>query len=427
MPSDLLLCSSAAGAAACAARLSRRQLLAWGGSFVAASLLAACQAPPVAQGSTPAPTPVLAPVQPAETLPAAALPTVTPATPLAAKLGQMIMVGFRGLSIAADAPIVADIVKRNVGSVVLFSYDVALASWERNIAAPAQAAQLTAELQALAPAPPLLIAADQEGGMVARLSERFGFPATVSAQALGERGDPAYTYAQAESMAKTLAAAGVNHNLAPVVDVNTNPLNPVIGGLGRSFSSDPAVVVEQARAFIQAHHAHGVTTTLKHFPGHGSSQADSHLGLVDVSATWQPLELEPYRALIGEGLADAVMTAHVFNAQLDATWPATLSRAVITGLLREELGYDGVVITDDMNMGAITAQYGFEQAAVLAVQAGADMLAYGNNLVYDPAVAQRAIAALLAAVEHGELSEARIDESYRRITALKQRHSLSKP
>jgi beta-N-acetylhexosaminidase len=350
-----------------------------------------------------------------------AIGTPLPASSLAARLGQMIMVGFRGLSVTADAPIVADIVKRNVGSVVLFSYDVALQSPVRNIESPAQTAQLTANLAALA-AKPLLVAADQEGGMVARLNEQHRFPPSVSAQALGERNDPAYTYAQAESMARTLAAAGVNHNLAPVVDVNTNPANPVIGSLRRSFSADPAVVVEQARAFIEAHHAQGVTTTLKHFPGHGSSQADSHLGLVDVSATWQPLELGPYRALIGEGLTDAIMTAHVFNSQLDADYPATLSKSVITGLLREELGYDGVVITDDMNMGAITAQYGFEQAAVLAVQAGADILAYGNNLIYDPAVAERSIAALLAAVERGELSEERIDESYRRVMALKGRY-----
>ena len=330
----------------------------------------------------------------------------------------MIMAGFRGLAAAGDAPIVADIVKRHLGAVVLFTYDVALMSGERNIQSPAQVAQLTRGLQEFAPTP-LLIAADQEGGMVARLNEQHGFPPTVSAQELGERGDAAYTYAQAETMAKTLAAAGVNHNLAPVVDVNTNPDNPVIGSLGRSFGADPAVVIEQAHAFIQAHHAQGVTTTLKHFPGHGSSQADSHLGLVDVSATWHPLELEPYRALIDAGLADSVMTAHVFNAQLDPDYPATLSKAVITGILREQLGYDGVVITDDMNMGAITTQYGFEQAAVLAVGAGADVLAYGNNLIYDPNSAERAIGALLAAVERGELSEARIDESYRRILRLK--------
>ena len=264
-------------------------------------------------------------------------------------------------------------------------------------------------------------AADQEGGKVARLNETHGFPPTISAQELGERNDPAFTYAQAEIMAKTLAAAGINHNLAPVVDINSNPANPVIGALGRSFSADPAVVIAQARAFIEAHHAQGVTTTLKHFPGHGSSQADSHLGLVDVSATWQRDELEPYRVLIGEGIVDTVMTAHVFNTQLDPTYPATLSPATITGILRDELGFDGVVITDDMNMQAITGQYGFEQAAVLAVQAGADLLAYGNNLNYDPDVAQRAIAALAAAVQQGQLTEDRIAQSHHRILALKQK------
>jgi beta-N-acetylhexosaminidase len=193
----------------------------------------------------------------------------------------------------------------------------------------------------------------------------------------------------------------------------------VIGALGRSFSADPAVVTAQAHAFIAAHHAHGVTTTLKHFPGHGSSQADSHLGLVDVSATWQRSELDPYRTLIAAGIVDAVMTAHVFNTRLDPTYPATLSQATITGLLRDELGFDGVVITDDMNMQAITSQYGFEQAAVLAVQAGADLLAYGNNLVYDPQVAQRAISALAAAVTRSELTKERIDGSYQRLLRLK--------
>jgi beta-N-acetylhexosaminidase len=395
---------------------------------LATGLLAACQGPETPAAPAPTPIPTTPPAAAAISTPllTPTQPSLPSAPSLAAKLGQMIMVGFRGLSVTANAPIVADIVKRGAGSVVLFSYDVALLSAVRNVQSPAQVAQLTADLQALAAAP-LLIAADQEGGMVARLNEQHGFPATVSAQTLGERNDPAYTCAQAESMARTLAAAGVNHNLAPVVDVNTNPANPVIGGLSRSFSADPTIVIEQARVFIQAHHAQGVTTTLKHFPGHGSSQADSHLGLVDISAAWQPLELEPYRALIGAGLADAIMTAHVFNTQLDPIYPATLSKAVITGILREELGYDGVVITDDMNMGAITAQHGFEQAAVMAIGAGADILAYGNNLVYDPDVAGRAIAALLAAVERGELSEERIDESYRRITALKSRHSLSEP
>jgi beta-N-acetylhexosaminidase len=338
-------------------------------------------------------------------------------------LAQMILVGFRGTTVRADAPIVADISERGVGSIVLFDYDVALQSPVRNVESPEQVAKLTADLQLLAQdqaaQTPLLIAADQEGGQVARLDETHGFPPTLSAQELGARNDPTFTYAQAEAIAKALAVAGINHNLAPVVDLNSNPSNPIIGTFGRSFSADPGVVTAQARAFIAAHHAHRVTTTLKHFPGHGSSEADSHLGLVDVSATWQRNELDPYRTLVQEGIVDSIMTAHVFNSQLDPTYPATLSKATITGIVREELGYDGVVITDDMNMQAITSQYGFEQAAVLAVQAGADLLAYGNNLIYDPDVAQRAIEALVVAVEHGKLTEERIQQSYRRVLALK--------
>lgn len=415
---------------------SRRELLVRGGSgLIAAGLLAGCQSAVAPAAETPTVPPAASPTAAAEAT-AESASAIKPAPFLAAQpaaptlgqmLAQMVMVGFRGTNLASAAPIVADISQRGVGSVVLFSYDVALQSSTRNVESPEQLAELTAGLQALTQSPqttavlPLLIAADQEGGKVARLNEKHGFPPTISAQELGEHNDPAFTYAQAEIMAKTLAAAGINHNLAPVVDINSNPANPVIGALGRSFSADPAVVIAQARAFIEAHHAHDVTTTLKHFPGHGSSQADSHLGLVDVSATWQRDELEPYRVLIDEGIVDTVMTAHVFNTQLDPTYPATLSKATITGILRDELGFDGVVITDDMNMQAITGQYGFEQAAVLAVQAGADLLAYGNNLNYDPDVAQRAIAAIEAAVQQGQLTEERIAQSYRRILTLKQK------
>ena len=406
-----------------------------GGGLLAAGLIAGCQGAAPRAAKSPTEPPTLSPTAPATPTPAPAA-AIKPAPFLAAPaapsleqmLAQMVMAGFRGTTLASAAPIVADISQRGVGAVVLFSYDVGLQSPTRNVESPTQLAKLTADLQALTQDPnssavhtPLLIAADQEGGLVARLNEKHGFPPTISAQEMGEHNDPAFTYSRAEIMAKTLAAAGINHNLAPVVDINSNPANPVIGALGRSFSADPDVVIAQARAFIAAHRAHDVTTTLKHFPGHGSSQADSHLGLVDVSATWQRDELEPYRVLIGEGIVDTVMTAHVFNTQLDPTYPATLSQATITGILRDELGFDGVVITDDMNMQAITSQYGFEQAAVLAIQAGADLLAYGNNLVYDPDVAQRAIAALSAAVQQGQLTEERIAQSYQRMLVLKEK------
>jgi len=404
---------------------TRRQVLV-AGSTLTAGLLVGCQSAAPKSTVVETVTPAVTESGVAATTP---LPTPTPMperapieelADLRRKLAQMVLVGFRGLMLDADNPIVADVRDRDIGGVVLFSYDVALQRWERNIESPAQAASLNASLQALA-ATPLMIAVDQEGGRVARLSQRFGFPPTHSAQELGERNDPAFTYVTAAEMARTLQAAGANHNFAPVVDLNTNPENPVIGAIERSFSADPAVVVEQAAVFIRAHRDHAITTTLKHFPGHGSSTTDSHDGFVDVTATWQPVELEPYRQLIAQGLVDSVMTAHVFNAQLDPDAVATLSKPIITGLLREELGFDGVIFSDDMQMGAIADNYGFEDAIVRTVEAGVDVIAIGNNLVFDPEITAKTIDILAAAVAAGRLSEQRIDESVRRIMALKQK------
>jgi beta-N-acetylhexosaminidase len=222
-------------------------------------------------------------------------------------------------------------------------------------------------------------------------------------------------------MAQVLKTHGVNLNIAPVVDLNTNPSNPIIGDLERSFSADPDVVTRHAMAFIEAHHDAGVLCSLKHFPGHGSSTADSHLGFVDVTDTWTDAELIPYRNLIDADRADTVMTAHVFNAKLDPDVPATLSKRVITGILRERLGFDGVIITDDMLMGAIANYYDFARSLEAAIDAGADILAIANNSIYDPDIADKAHRAVRSAVEAGRISESRIDESYRRIAALKAR------
>ncbi len=175
----------------------------------------------------------------------------------------------------------------------------------------------------------------------------------------------------------------------PVVDVATNPDNPVIAGLGRSFSADPAIVAAQAGAYIDGHHAKGIKCTIKHFPGHGSSQGDTHLGFVDVTDTWSEDELIPYRDLLGQGKVDAVMTAHIFNAHLDPELPATLSPAVVTGLLREQLGYDGVVISDDMQMRAITDLFKMEKAFELAILAGIDIVAVTNEITNAGPVADR--------------------------------------
>ena len=341
------------------------------------------------------------------------------------KIGQMLLVGFRGLAVDGGHPIVRDIRERHLGGVVLFDYDVPTGSPVRNIESPEQVRTLIASLQSHA-AIPLLVAVDQEGGRVCRLKEKFGFPPTVSAEYLGRLNDPSVTCRYASAMAKTLAEAGINLNLAPVVDLNVNPDNPVIGKLERSFSADPGIVTENARAFIRAHHDQRVLCTLKHFPGHGSSTGDSHLGMVDVTDTWSPMELEPYRALVEEGMADAVMTAHVFNARLDPGYPATLSRSTVTGLLRQEMGYEGPVLSDDMQMKALSEQYGFETAVEKAVAAGVDILVIANNSVYEENAVARTVAVIRNLVRDGKIGEDRIDRSYERIRGLKNRMKNSR-
>jgi beta-N-acetylhexosaminidase len=339
---------------------------------------------------------------------------------LDAKIGQMILVGFRGLELTSTSPVVKDIRERNLGGVVLFDYDVPTASSLRNIESPQQVKALTDVLQRTA-SPRLFISIDQEGGEVARLKEQAGFPASVSQQYLGSLNQLDTTLQFAETTAKTLAQLGINLNLAPVVDLNLNPDNPVMGRRERSFSADPAIVTSHARQVIGAHHRYGVLTTLKHFPGHGSSRTDSHVGFVDVTNTWSHIELEPYAEIIRAGECDAVMTAHIFNAKLDPTLPATLSKPILSGILRNELHYDGVIISDDMQMKAISAQYGFEAAIQFALDAGVDILTFANNLNYDENITACAIRVIQQLVEDKKISPDQIDESYQRIRRLKAR------
>ena len=386
----------------------------------AAALPTADRALPTLVPSTPLPPTALPPTPSATPSPSSTTDS-TPAAgiPLEVKIGQMLLVGFRGLAVDQMHPIVADIRDRHLGGVVLFDFDAPSWSGVRNVESPEQVRALVASLQSFATVP-LLVAVDQEGGKVARLDERHGFPPTVSHRFLGEQDNLALTRESAAALAKTLAAVGITLNLAPVVDVNVNPNNPVIGKLDRSFSSDPAVVARHAQAFIEAHHAQGVLCCPKHFPGHGSSTADSHRGLVDVTDTWTRREFEPYAALIRSGLADCIMTAHVFNAALDPEYPATLSEATIDGILRGELGYEGVVISDDMQMGAIRMHYGFEEAVVKTIEAGVDILAIANNSVLEEDVVTRTVEIIRRAVGTGRLDAERIDRSYRRIQSLKR-------
>jgi beta-N-acetylhexosaminidase len=337
---------------------------------------------------------------------------------LAADAGRLVMVGFRGTSAGDAGPVTRQIRRGEVGGVVLFDKDRTPGGGpERNVESPPQVRELVAGLRRLAPGEPLLVAVDQEGGAVARFSERHGFPPTPRARELGDADDLDRTRATADAIAATLADAGVDLNLAPVVDLDLNPGGPAIGAAGRSFSPDAAVVTRHARAFVEAHRRRGIGTVLKHFPGHGSAADDSHLALADVTRTWSPEELVPYRVLIGEGLADAVMTAHVFHLDLDPHWPATLSPAVVGGMLRGELGFGGLVMTDDLQMGAIAGEHGFDTAVRQALLAGADVLLFANNSpgVYDEDAAPRGVETILRLVESGDVPAARIAESAARV------------
>lgn len=290
-----------------------------------------------------------------------------------------------------------------------------------NIVSPVQLKVLTQSLQTASPTP-LLIAVDQEGGKVSRLKVRDGFPATISFAKLGRENDLAATRKRSNETAKTLHHYGVNFNFSPVVDLNSNPTNPVIGSLGRSFSADPEIVTAHAGQIVSAHRSHGIATCLKHFPGHGSSKTDSHRGFVDITETWEKSELQPYANLVKAGLADAIMTGHLFNAQLDANLPATLSRPVVTRLLREEMGYDGVVISDDLLMDAIRKHYSFAESVEHAINAGVDILLICSS---DAELVSDTVSLISDLVQRGRVSEQRINQAYLRIHRLKSKLAKS--
>ncbi len=340
-------------------------------------------------------------------------------------LGELLLVGFGGTQVEGNDEVRSLVCDVKVGGLILFERD-SRSGEGRNITSPEQVRQLTSDLQALAlqcAGRRLLIAADNEGGAVMRLSTRLGYLPTPPPQALGDAGDPAVTALESRRMGATLREAGINWNLAPVVDVAINPLNPAVVTLGRTFSSDPQQVIIQARAFIQGMHEAGVLTSLKHFPGHGSSRTDSHQGFVDVTETAElRIELAPYQTLIKEGLADSVMTAHVFNRGLDPWNPATLSRFTIKRYLRGKLGYKGLVVSDDLLMGAIRQRYGVEEASILALQASVDMLLISQNQGrVERGAAERVTAAIRSAIADGRLSPKALAAAVDRVRALRSR------
>ena len=323
------------------------------------------------------------------------------------KVGQLIMVGFEGTQ--ADETVETYIRERFVGGVVLFS---------RNIQSPQQTAELTNELQQLASATthqiPLFIGIDQEGGWVIRLKE--GATVLPGNMALGATDSTELAERAGEVTAIELAAVGVNLNFAPVMDVNNNPDNPVIDR--RSFGESPELVSRLGVPYIRGLQRNGVLATAKHFPGHGDTTVDSHFDLPTVNHDLErihALELHPFRAAIDANVA-AIMTAHIVYPAFDPDRPATLSPTILTDLLRKELGFDGLLITDDMEMKAIDDRYRSGEAAVMAVEAGADIV----MVLWSPTKQLEVFNALLSAVKSGRISEARLNQSVKRILKSKE-------
>jgi beta-N-acetylhexosaminidase len=345
------------------------------------------------------------------------LPATAHAATLEQMAGQMIVVGFQGDDVA-DAAVETlrdELAAGRLGGVMLLKI---------NVKSLDAVAAMNAAFRAASPGLLPFITLDQEGGAVERLTKEVGFKEIPNAAAIAAENSPEQAEAIYAEMASAIAELGFTVNFGPVADVNLNKDNQIIAKFGRAFSDDPAVVARYDAAFIKAHHAAGLLTALKHFPGHGSSTGDSHEGFVDITQTWQAGELDPYRALIADNLADMVMVGHLYHADYSdagTQTPSSLSPQWITGVLREDLGYDGVVISDDLEMGAIRDHFTLEQTVTMAVRAGMDVLLFSNTAKYRASLGQEILDILVAEAEADQAFAARIEESYERIVQLKSR------
>ncbi len=338
-------------------------------------------------------------------------------------IGQMIMIGIGDFEVLdKNAPVFKSLEQGKAGGIILFEKNISSKDSKINLQSIIDYAQNMSTV-------PLFVSIDQEGGRVNRLKTKYGFPKSVSAQYLGKIDNLDSTRHYAFQTASALVEVGINLNYAPILDININPQNPVIGKIERSYSSDFSNVAKHASAVIQMHDSLNVATAVKHFPGHGSSKNDTHLGVADVSETWQMEEIYPYKVLLDSGLVRIVMTAHIVNRILDSSLlPATLSKKIVTGLLRDFLNYDGVVISDDMQMGAISKEYGLEEAIKLSINAGVDILMFANNVPESEQVtADKLHQIIRSKVENNEIPISRILESYDRIIKLKSEMGFIDP
>ena len=336
------------------------------------------------------------------------------------QIGRMLVIGFENESVNKNTEIVKQIQKYDLGGVILFDKFYQKRSITKNIRSPKQLKELTSKLKKLS-RKPLLISVDQEGGSVARLKHYYGFDRFPSAKEVAHLST---TQAKEiyEKQSQMLERNSINCNFAPVVDLDINPKNRVISKLERSFGSSSQEVTKYAKIMINAQTKHNVISVLKHFPGHGSSLGDSHKGFVDISKTWTKEELVPYQNLIDANKVDMIMSAHVFNSHLDSKYPATLSYNINTKLLREKMGFKGVLISDDLQMKAITKHFTLKETVTKAINSGVDILLFGNQLESNDA--DELVKLIYSQVKSGAISKKRIQEANTRIENLHTKNSI---
>ncbi|MBC8344238.1 MAG: glycoside hydrolase family 3 protein [Bacteroidetes bacterium] len=334
------------------------------------------------------------------------------------QIGQMLISGFKGLEVKQGDPVVRDIIEYNLGGVILYDEDVSNPKerW-RNIQTPEQTKMLIQSLQEITEIP-LLIGVDQEGGNVNRLKEEYGFPPCPSWGEIGSYNNIFKTGDFSELIAVTLKNTGFNMNFAPVLDVIAHG-ESYVSKWDRCIGSDPNTIFDHASIFITEHEKYGIATTCKHFPGLGSSVADTHEGFADITDTWTEKELEPYKLLFDHYDLTLVMVGHCFHSGIDPDWPASMSYKTVTDLLRKEMGFEGVIICDDPLMGAIIENYSFETAMGKIINAGVDLICFGNNLNFDKDIVPKSVETIYRLIKSGKIDEKRIANSNERIQSLK--------
>ncbi|MDH5464562.1 MAG: glycoside hydrolase family 3 protein [Thiovulaceae bacterium] len=333
------------------------------------------------------------------------------------EIAQVLLLGFEGATLKESPSIKKDI-QAGLGSIILFDGFQDKSRGANNVKSPKQLKKLISDMQALSPEP-LLTCIDQEGGTVTRLKEEIGFLSLPSAESVGTKDSLEYSKNLYAKLASELKDLGINCVFAPVVDLAIEPKNPVIFQRQRSYSADPKIVAKHAEIFMDAMRDKKIFSIIKHFPGHGSSLSDSHKGFVDVSDTWKEVELEPFVKLIDKNKVEMIMTAHIFNKHIDSKYPATMSYNTNTKLLKNKLGFKGLMISDGLQMHAISKNFSLEETVEKTLNSGVDILLFANQLGFNSR--DELVGVVKKLIKQKKLSEESIRRKAERIRFFKRK------